>query len=240
MPDWERLSIHCIESLRLDIFGHFLASDTAQLWSFVSRHQTVSHLVLLVLSLEYHTLAPFHKPIDFLNLITYRGISANILGSCPQLRSLNLIGQDLDALDRGRLPRCQDLMIFMENETEQAVQDIFNSVTQRLPDLQYFFLNSEQGINLSAEQGCKSLVDEGLSGLRKLESFGLFMREHSVITEDLDSLINSWVKICPTLQECLLIQDLHGTASGYGRRVVDGKVQPTEACQIERLFRIQI
>ncbi|KAJ7593822.1 hypothetical protein C8J56DRAFT_422262 [Mycena floridula] len=216
----------------LNISGNWDHLKDHEFSSFLNRHPTISHLSTII-----HLHLPFCQPIDLPNLTTYQGLSVDILTSAPKLRCLYLVLIEPDTLDLlVRFPECHHLAVNTPNPTKEVLRDIFNRVNRHFPNVKSLALNS--GLHLSDEQEYKTILVEGISGLKQLTSFGLFMGKQRLSSEDRDSMIGSWLKSRPTLQECLFLQAQSLYSTRYRCKVVQGKPQViTEPCWIETGFK---
>ncbi|KAJ7593820.1 hypothetical protein C8J56DRAFT_1043604 [Mycena floridula] len=79
----------------------------------------------------------------------------------------------------------------------------------------------------------KTVLADELSGLKQLESFCLVAASVEGF-DDRDSIIQSWLKSCPSLQEGALLESLRDSSGRY--KIVDGQVEATtEPCRFEFL-----
>ncbi|KAJ7573571.1 hypothetical protein C8J56DRAFT_511370 [Mycena floridula] len=201
---------------------------------FVSRHPTISQLVTYLFD-DRDNVHPAPL-INLPNITRYQGMSLDFLANTPKLRSAHLLITKPDALNVfARFCGCQDLGVDIDSFEPQVIRDLFDCLQRHLPHLKSFFLYTHFAFNLSSYQ---NLVQEGLSGLKQLESFGLvnsrFFNVNIVNDNDLNSIVDLWLKSCPTLQECL-IEDSGRERFRY--EVVRSKAQRRiKLCRMETLF----
>ncbi|KAJ7593890.1 hypothetical protein C8J56DRAFT_884645 [Mycena floridula] len=174
---------------------------------------------------------------DLPNLTTFQG-SLNLLGSTPKLQSVRFLLSKLDDFDSlARFPTCQNIRIFVSYEYARRypVRDILKCLP--LPHLKSCMILDYDSDSSSRPE---SVLAEELSRFKQLESFCLMISRMMSAVKDPDdrtSAIESWLKNCPSLQECALLvspKDLTGRF-----KIVDGQMEPTtELCRTERIFSI--
>ncbi|KAJ7583271.1 hypothetical protein C8J56DRAFT_953508 [Mycena floridula] len=186
-PDYlltlKRLSFPHLHSLKI----HTLDCDQAVIAEFLNRHPTLLHLALFFKpQRRMDALAVANLP----NLVTYEGFrTPPRMLNANKLRSIRLRAQDID--DLTCFPRCQDYIII------PGIQGIVKRLKHHLPRIRYCIFD----MWISKEW-------QNLQDFKQLESFGLFFNYECTLEtlsdEYRNSFIHSWVKKCPTLQECLL------------------------------------
>ncbi|KAJ7575151.1 hypothetical protein C8J56DRAFT_977233 [Mycena floridula] len=225
MPDLEKLRFPQLRILHLA--GYPKNDDeNVIVASFVNLHPDISHLVAF-----WRDLTPSASDalINLPNLITYRGLSPNVVGKTPKLRSARFTIAERDVTYLARLPRtCQDIVI--ESQLRWHITPLFTLLNQYLPKIKSFMLidRSFPGVvHLST-------ISDLLSIFNHLESFAVVVPHPADYSADDEEIVQSWADRCPTLQECALLQSLRQSTGRY--KVVDGKVQPTtESCRMEML-----
>ncbi|KAJ7583482.1 hypothetical protein C8J56DRAFT_954150 [Mycena floridula] len=215
--------------------------------AFLNRHPALLHL-----NLYFHP-SQIEPVIDLPNLVSYRDRSlarARMLLKTDSLRSVwfRFYGwtdeKSLDAFSK--FPFCQDVVIEVQGQIS-PVQIVLKRLKHALPNLKCCVLkilcanDSEVceclvsiSLPVDKNQDARSTILEEISGFGKLESFGLILYSNSE-TLSAESITQSWVEKCPTLQECFIKKGSRGELERY--KVVDHRAEPTvDPCRIENVF----
>ncbi|KAJ7593885.1 hypothetical protein C8J56DRAFT_1160630 [Mycena floridula] len=196
--------------------------------SFLNCYLAISHLAV-----NFTYPIPSEIPrADLPNLATFDGRDLNLLGHTPRLISMQISitqPEDLDVL--ARFPSCLNIRIYADRLVRMYhVQDVLKRLP--LPHLKSCMILDYDSESFSR---LESVIAEELSRFKQLESFCLVISAVKG-SGDRASTIESWLKSCPSLQECALLDSTRARTGRY--KVVDGKVQPTaELCRMEKIFR---
>ncbi|KAJ7589838.1 hypothetical protein C8J56DRAFT_1025175 [Mycena floridula] len=244
--EWEYLegcSFPELCSLRISMCGFERDANRPQpsstIASFLNRHPALSCLSIFMAD-----------PIPFLislpNLLIFEGThstcNTTLLENSPKLRSVNLQinNENLNVLkDLSRFRLCNEVFIQgddgLEPDGENHLQEILDILKRHLP-----YLRSLTILLLFCGDGpaFASTIVEHLGDFKHLESFGCLTLNSLCSTEQQrDSILDSWIKSCPTLQECVLqIPGQIGRTNMF--KVVNGKPQLTTEEMYTSSFRL--
>ncbi|KAJ7581546.1 hypothetical protein C8J56DRAFT_1057525 [Mycena floridula] len=212
------------------------ANTSDFLVSFLNRHPGLSRLSLHA---GESTPALVYLPsLNLPNLIAFKG-THSILNSSPKLRSVKVRfnkSNGQNALNNlSRFGACDAVAVEGEWDlNDQDVQEIFSTLKQQVPHLTTLTIRL---FIPDSRPDFASTIAEHLQGFTHIQSFGFFGLRHCLYASEQhrDSLLESWVEACPTLQECMLWTPF---ALMERFRVVNRKPEPTELCWMEHMFAI--
>ncbi|KAJ7577572.1 hypothetical protein C8J56DRAFT_1171021 [Mycena floridula] len=200
---------------------------------FLNSHPNLVHLSMPLTD----NVGVVDASIDLPNLITYEGpgsMSPKILLNSDRLRSVWL---SIDALDDlARCPSCDAVVIEIITRTimPEVIDEMFKQLEHHLPHLKCCMLIDYNSVGPDIPSGFDTMFASGLSSLKQLEFFGV-LGPHFSPNCFHDSMIESWLESCPTLQECVFLQSLGNVTGRY--KVVDGKAHlMPKPCRMEPLF----
>ncbi|KAJ7589018.1 hypothetical protein C8J56DRAFT_1163988 [Mycena floridula] len=222
-PIFAKFSFHRLHELLL--LGY--VPDPTVVTAFVNRHPKLSRLFTFINRED----DPIRLLFDLPDLLGYHGIAPSTLASAPKLRSLHLLIHGPDALDAlERFSSCQDLVIefLLDIVAPDDFRNIFNLLQRHTPQIKSLLLRTTTTSGIFSYQ---NHIEEGLSGFKQLESFGLVDLNCAASSDELDSTVGLWLKSCSTLRECLI--KVLGTKK-IRYQIVDGKAQrTTRRCRME-------
>ncbi|KAJ7593777.1 hypothetical protein C8J56DRAFT_1160552 [Mycena floridula] len=221
--DWKELSLPELRILKLSGFPH-----TDIITAFLNRHPKISHLAVCYPPVPQSRMLR----VDLPNLTAFQG-AVKVLGHNPKLRAVRLdviALEDLDILQR--FPTCQDIHISVSSHsTAQHAKGVLKRLP--LPNLKSCMLAGYFSTYSSSE--LKSILVGDFPCLKQLESFCVYMREFD--RDERDSIVESWLKTCTSLQECALLNSSPNDSAGR-YKIVDGGLQAsTEPCRSEKIWR---